>query len=91
MDVGRYLVGAHLQEGRPVAALARDHGLHRSWIYELLARCEREREAGLARRSRRPHGSPTAVSDELKGRSSRSAKCSSTPVTTTVPKRSRST
>lgn len=37
MDVGRYLVEAHLKEGRSVSSLARDHGLHRSWIYKLLA------------------------------------------------------
>src|SRR5665213_1157663 len=60
MDVGRYLVEAHLKEGRSVASLARDHGLHRSWIYKLLARYEREGEAGLAPRSRRPRTSPTA-------------------------------
>jgi len=48
MDVGRYLVEAHLKEGRSVASLARDHGLHRSWIYKLLKRYEEEGEAGLA-------------------------------------------
>jgi transposase InsO family protein len=68
MDVGRYLVEAHLKEGRSVASLARDHGLHRSWIYKLLARYEREGEAGLAPRSRRPRTSPTAVSHELEER-----------------------
>jgi transposase InsO family protein len=68
MDVGRYLVEAHLKEGRSVASLARDHGLHRSWIYKLLARYRDEGEAGLAPRSRRPHSSPTALSDELEER-----------------------
>src|SRR5665213_1666771 len=42
--------------------------LHRSWIYKLLARYEREGEAGLAARSRRPRTSPTAVSHELEER-----------------------
>jgi transposase InsO family protein len=68
MDVGRYLVEAHLKEGRSVASLARDHGLHRSWIYKLLARYREEGEAGLALRSRRPHTSPTALSEELEDR-----------------------
>src|SRR5580704_1413444 len=68
MDVGRYLVEAHLKEGRSVASLARDHGLHRSWIYKLLARYREEGEAGLALRSRRPHTSPTAVGEELEDR-----------------------
>jgi transposase InsO family protein len=68
MDVGRYLVEAHLKEGRSVASLARDHGLHRSWIYKLLKRYEEEGEAGLALRSRRPKTSPTAISVEIEDR-----------------------
>jgi hypothetical protein len=38
MGMGTYLVEAHLREGRPVAELASSHGVHRSWIYKLLAR-----------------------------------------------------
>jgi transposase len=38
MDMGRYLVEAHLREGRSVAELAVAHGVHRSWIYKLVAR-----------------------------------------------------
>jgi transposase InsO family protein len=68
MDVGRYLVEAHLKEGRSVASLARDHGLHRSWIYKLLARYREQGDAGLALRSRRPHSSPTAIANELEDR-----------------------
>ncbi len=30
-DIGRYLVEAHLREGRSVAELAAAHGVHRSW------------------------------------------------------------
>ena len=63
MDLGRYLVEAHLLEGRPVAELARAHGVHRSWIYKLLARYRAEGEAGLERRSRRPQHSPTKIRD----------------------------
>src|SRR5437660_7614830 len=47
MDITRYLVEAHLREGRPVAELAARHGVHRSWIYKLLARYRAEGEAGL--------------------------------------------
>jgi transposase InsO family protein len=69
MDVGRYLVEAHLREGRPVAELARVHGVHRSWLYKLLGRYHAEGEAGLAPRSRRPKSSPSAmpnhVADEI--------------------------
>jgi len=61
MGLGRYLVEAHLREGRSVAELAEAHGIHRSWIYKLLARYRAEGEAGLAPRSRRPRSSPTAM------------------------------
>ena len=65
MDVGRYLVEAHLREGRAIAELARVHGVHRSWMYKLLARYRAEGEAGLVPRSRRPHRSPTAMPEAL--------------------------
>ena len=63
MDLGRYLVEAHRLEGRPVAELAREHGVHRSWLYKLLARYDAKGEAGLEPRSRRPQHSPTKVRD----------------------------
>jgi transposase InsO family protein len=65
MDVGPYLVEAHLREGRRVADLARVHGVHRSWLYKLLRRYRVQGEAGLAPRSRRPHRSPTALPLEV--------------------------
>jgi transposase InsO family protein len=65
MDMGRYLVEAHVREGRSVAELARAHGVHRSWIYKLLARYRAEGDAGLAPRSRRPRSSPTAIAVEV--------------------------
>jgi len=65
MDVGRYLVEAHLREGRRVAELARVHGVHRSWLYKLLGRYRSEGEAGLVARSRRPRRSPTAMSADV--------------------------
>jgi transposase InsO family protein len=68
MDMGHYLVEAHLREGRSVASLARDHGLHRSWIYKLLARYRAEGEAGLAPRSKRPHRPASVVTDTLEER-----------------------
>ena len=63
MGMARYLVEAHLREGRPVAELAASHGVHRSWIYKLIARYRAEGEAGLARRSRRPRCSPSKTPD----------------------------
>jgi transposase InsO family protein len=65
MDVGRYLVEAHLREGRPISELARLHGVHRSWLYKLLARYRDEGAAGLVARSRRPHRSPAAMPPEV--------------------------
>lgn len=65
MDVGRYLVEAHLHEGRSVAELARTHSVHRSWLYKLLRRYRTDGDAGLELRSRRPHRSPGAVAGEV--------------------------
>jgi transposase InsO family protein len=65
VDMGRYLVEAHLREGRTVAELAEAHNVHRSWIYKLLARHRAEGGAGLAPRSRRPRSSPTAIPPEV--------------------------
>lgn len=65
MGQGRYLVESHLREGRSVAELAAAHGLHRSWLYKLLARYRAEGEAGLEPRSRRPRRSPSAMDPGL--------------------------
>ena len=69
MDKGRFLVESHLKSGRPIAELARAHGVHRSWLYKLLARYQREGPMGLEPRSRRPHRSPGRItadwSDEI--------------------------
>jgi transposase InsO family protein len=65
MDKARYLVEAHLREGRRVGELAATHGVHPSWIYRLLARYRAEGDVGLVPRSRRPRTSPNALSSEL--------------------------
>ncbi len=65
MDMGRYLVEAHLREGRSVAELAATHGVNRSWIYKLVARYRDEGDAGLVPRSRRPLTSPTRIALEV--------------------------
>ena len=64
-ETGRYLVESHLREGRSVAVLATEHGVHRSWLYKLLARYRREGDAGLVPRSRRPRRSPSAMAAAL--------------------------
>jgi transposase InsO family protein len=54
MDKARYLVEAHVREGRSVSELAAAHGVHRSWIYKLLARYREGGLEALRARSRRP-------------------------------------
>jgi transposase InsO family protein len=61
----RYLVEAHVLEGRPVAELATAHGVHRSWIYKLLARYRQGGLKALEPRSRRPLSCPHQTSAEL--------------------------
>jgi transposase InsO family protein len=63
MDRGRFLVEAHLREGRPVGELAAAHGVSRSWLYKLLVRYRDEGWAGVEARSRRPLRSPTRIVD----------------------------
>lgn len=63
MDKARFLVETHLQTGRPIAELAAAHGVHRSWLYKLLARYRHEGPDGLKPRSRRPHTNPTRIAD----------------------------
>lgn len=61
MDKGRFLIETHLRTGRPIAELAAAHGVHRSWLYKLLARYRLEGDAGLEPRPRRPKGSPSRI------------------------------
>ncbi len=65
MAKARYLVEAHLLEGRSVSELAKAHGVHRSWIYKLLARYREGGYEALEPRSRAPRRSPNATPEEL--------------------------
>jgi transposase InsO family protein len=64
VDKARYLVEAHLLEGRSVSELAAAHGVHRSWIYKLLARYKAGGYGALERSSRAPHSSPSRTPAE---------------------------
>jgi transposase InsO family protein len=64
VDKARYLVEAHLLEGRSVSELAAAHGVHRSWIYKLLARYKAGGYGALERSSRAPHSSPNRTPAE---------------------------
>lgn len=65
MDKARYLIEAHVLEGCSVSELAAAHGVHRSWIYKLLARYREGGFAALEPRSRRPrsckHETPRVI------------------------------
>ena len=65
MAKARYLVEAHLLEGRSVSELAKAHGVHRSWIYKLLARYREGGYEALESRSRAPRCSPNATPEEV--------------------------
>ena len=65
MAKARYLVEAHLLEGRPVSELAAAHGVHRSWIYKLLARYREGGYEALEPRSRAPGASPNRTPEEV--------------------------
>jgi transposase InsO family protein len=65
MDRGRFLVEAHLREGRPVGEIAAAHGVSRSWLYKLVARYRDDGWEGLEPGSRRPHRSPTRITDRF--------------------------
>ena len=65
MAKARYLVEAHLLEGRSVAELAAAHGVHRSWIYKLLARYRAGGYEALEPRSKAPRRNPNRAPEEV--------------------------
>ena len=65
MDLAGYVVNAVLVEGRSVGEVAAEHGISRSWLYELLARYREGGDEALTARSRRPRSSPTRVSTAM--------------------------
>jgi transposase InsO family protein len=71
MSLARLVVTAVSLEGRPKAQVARDYGVSRRWVHELVRRFDAEGETGLEPRSRRPRRSPgrtaEALEDEIVG------------------------
>lgn len=59
----RLVVAAVVVEGRTHADVAAQYGMSRSWVTRLVARYRTEGDAAFEPRSRRPHTSPTRVSD----------------------------
>jgi transposase InsO family protein len=65
VSLGRLVVTAVKELGRPKAEVAREFGVSRRWVHELVKRYETEGRAGLEPRSRRPLRSPHRTSAEL--------------------------
>ncbi len=65
MSLARLVVTAVLVERRPKAAVARDYGVSRRWVHELVRRFLADGEEGLEPRSRRPRASPHRVLEAL--------------------------
>jgi transposase len=63
--MARFLVEAHVSGGVPVSELAAAHGVHRSWIYMLLARYRQGGYEALEPRSRRPKSCKHATSEDI--------------------------
>ena len=65
MDLARYMVDAVVVEGRSVRALARAHGVSKSWVSVLVSRYRQGGYEALVPRSKRAHRSPQRISDAL--------------------------
>jgi transposase InsO family protein len=69
MSLGRLVVTAVRQLGRTKSEVARDYGVSRRWVHELIKRFDAEGAAGLEPRSRRPlkspHQTPVGLEDEI--------------------------
>jgi transposase InsO family protein len=65
MSRARLVVTAVKIEGRSKSAVAREYGVSRRWVVELVKRFEADGEAGLVPRSRRPRSSPQRAPAEV--------------------------
>ena len=65
MSLARLVITTVKLEGRTKSEVAREYGISRFWVQQLVHRFEVEGEAAFQPRSRRPHTSPHAVGPEL--------------------------
>jgi transposase InsO family protein len=65
MSKARLVITAVAIEGRPVAQVAAEYAVARSWVYDLVARYRADGEAAFTPRSRRPKTSPAATPDAV--------------------------
>ena len=68
MSLARVVVTAVIVEGRSKTQVAKDYGVARSWVYELLKRFKAEGEAAFEPRSRKPHSNPRKTPDQVEER-----------------------
>ncbi|HEY0773691.1 MAG TPA: IS481 family transposase [Nocardioidaceae bacterium] len=65
MSKTRLVITAVVIQNRPVAEVAAEYGVSRSWLYELLARYRTEGEAAFEPRSRRPKRTPNTTPPDV--------------------------
>jgi transposase InsO family protein len=65
MSLARLVVTAVAVEGRSKSEVAREYGLSRFWVQQLVHRYQREGPVAFEPRSRRPHSNPRAVDMEV--------------------------
>jgi transposase len=65
MESARYLVRSVVFEQRSVRAVAAQHGVSKTWLYELVARYKAGGDDALEPRSKRPKSSPKRISAAL--------------------------
>ena len=59
------IITAVVVEGRSKSEVARDYGVSRYWVQQLVSRYQREGPTAFQSQSRRPHSSPQAVDAEI--------------------------
>jgi transposase len=59
------IITAVVVEGRSKSEVARDYGVSRYWVQQLVSRYQREGTIAFQPRSRRPHHSPQAVDADI--------------------------
>jgi len=67
-SLARLVVTAVVVEGRSKAEVARDYGVSRQWVHELVRRYEADGDDGLVARSRRPRSNRARTPDAMEDR-----------------------
>ena len=68
MSLAELVITSVVVEGRTKSEVARDYGVSRYWVHQLVRRYQAEGEAAFQARSRRPHTSPQAVGPQIEDR-----------------------